>query len=41
MLKLIFDETPQLKNNVLTQTKFTDLFWKYFEFTEYLRGMIN
>lgn len=41
LLRIIYEETPELRKNVLTQTKFTDLFWKYFEFTEYVRGMLN
>lgn len=37
MLKEIMRVTPDLKNTVLPQAKFMDLFWKYFDLTEELK----
>lgn len=32
IIKLVLAEHPHLKENVLTQNKYMDLFWKFFEF---------
>ena len=41
ILKTILDENPVLKTKVLTQKKFTDLFWKFFEFQEEVKKEID
>lgn len=40
LLKTILDEDPSLKEKVLTQKKFTDLFWKFFEFQDLVKREI-
>ena len=41
MLRLIYDDQPGLRKNVLSVTKFTDLFWKYLEFMDFLKDALN
>lgn len=40
ILKAILDEEPRLRENILTQKKFMDLFWKFFEFQEEVKREI-
>ena len=32
LLRLVLADFPDLQENVITQTKYQDLFWNYFEF---------
>ena len=36
MMKTIIDEEPALQEYVITEKKFMELFWKYFEFNDEL-----
>lgn len=41
LLRLVIEDDPDLKNYVLTETKYTDLFWKFFEFQELIKSEIS
>ena len=41
MMKTIIDEEPALQEYVITEKKFMELFWKYFEFNDELTAEIK
>ena len=41
MMKTIIDEEPALQDYVITEKKFIELFWKYFEFNDELIAEIK
>ena len=41
MMKTIIDEEPALQDYVITEKKFMELFWKYFEFNDELIAEIK
>jgi len=41
MMKTIIDEEPALDEYVITEKKFMELFWKYFEFNDELIAEIR